>query len=575
MEMINVKKLLFFIACIVCLTFNVKASDDYTVFDSDIKNGFQCTYKLTAPYKINTARDTEISEAERNGKVMINQIEQLQIGIYELDKAYQSQAPGRSPKTLIEEGQGAVIISVKKYNDDYFTAHPVFAFKKKKEDFKKEVYKSVEKVDTVDYYQYNEGDGNYIQLHFGDADNYGIGLHGYLQDFVHSGYSCPPIISVERVSSGTFRLHASSQSQATNRNDATYELIDSRKNVESPIVLELPKDGAACQFKNPYIKSCKTLTLNYEDYYTKDTLQLRVEIGKLRHTTGHFSKTDLYYLYINSPDYGVAYRIYVPGQEDDLITTLNNVGYVIKKGDIDTLFADDFDMNRIAIASTPRGYTYGDNEMRASIIAYITYEDSTTFAENNDPEGVSYLVDAIMVGDTTEVREQLEYLIADYKKYKNDYDKCQEVLARRDELVKKYNNFKENMITPVDLDTIASYINRVSKYTCNNGSNSSSDPTKLTGILTCDALFGGEIQTLLSNVLKFIRYGGPLLMLLLTIVDLIKTATSGEEKDFKSVFTRFIKRFIAAALLFFITDIVKLLFLIVGLDYNCEIKVKK
>ena len=100
------------------------------------------------------------------------------------------------------------------------------------------------------------------------------------------------------------------------------------------------------------------------------------------------------------------------------------------------------------------------------------------------------------------------------------------------------------------------------------------DAAQLTGVLECNALFGGEIQKLLSNILSFIRYGGPLLMLLLTIVDLIKTATSGEEKDFKSVFTRFIKRFIAAALLFFITDIVKLLFLIVGLDYNCEIKVK-
>ena len=90
---------------------------------------------------------------------------------------------------------------------------------------------------------------------------------------------------------------------------------------------------------------------------------------------------------------------------------------------------------------------------------------------------------------------------------------------------------------------------------------------QLDGDTTCSNIFGtnGEIKQILNNIMNFIKYGGPILMLLLTIVDLVKTATSGEDKDFKKVFQNFIKRFIAAALLFFIRDIIYLLFLIVGI----------
>lgn len=90
----------------------------------------------------------------------------------------------------------------------------------------------------------------------------------------------------------------------------------------------------------------------------------------------------------------------------------------------------------------------------------------------------------------------------------------------------------------------------------------------------CKALLGGEgspVLELVNTILKFVRYAGPILMAAFTIIDLIKTAVSGEKDELKKVFQRFLKRFIAAVLLFFLKDIVNLimgLFEIGGADCN-------
>lgn len=170
------------------------------------------------------------------------------------------------------------------------------------------------------------------------------------------------------------------------------------------------------------------------------------------------------------------------------------------------------------------------------------------------------------------------YYNIDYYKHQCDESKTQEELKKGYSLISEYEDIKEKYgkyITNAEGDDLVKKIQE-EKYECLNKDYNYdlSHISPLTGALTCNGLLGGpnsEIRKMLSNILKFIRYGGPILMLLLTIVDLIKTVTSGDEKDFKKVFQNFIKRFIAAALLFFINDIIRLIFLIVGLEYECVI----
>ena len=69
-----------------------------------------------------------------------------------------------------------------------------------------------------------------------------------------------------------------------------------------------------------------------------------------------------------------------------------------------------------------------------------------------------------------------------------------------------------------------------------------------------------EVQTLLKNILTLIKYAGPILVIVFTIIDLIKASVSGEAEELKKVSSRFVKRIIAAALLFFIPIIINIIF---------------
>lgn len=76
----------------------------------------------------------------------------------------------------------------------------------------------------------------------------------------------------------------------------------------------------------------------------------------------------------------------------------------------------------------------------------------------------------------------------------------------------------------------------------------------------CNALLTPEVQELVRNILNLIKYAGPILVVVLTIFDLIKAALSGDAGELKKVSGRFIKRVIAAVLLFFIPIIIGLIF---------------
>ena len=191
----------------------------------------------------------------------------------------------------------------------------------------------------------------------------------------------------------------------------------------------------------------------------------------------------------------------------------------------------------------------------------------------------SYATD-IEIQEIIEKMRAARRQIDDYS-YDCDKKKSKEAIEKSLQLVDEYKTLKllqSGTYTNAEGDKLAKDLEG-SEVKCINNNTSSKRSgsmfSPLTGALTCNTLFGAPgstVRTLISNILKFIKYGGPILMLLLTIVDLVSTVTSGEDKDFKKVFNNFIKRFIAAALLFFINDIIKLLFLIVGLEYNCIIE---
>lgn len=183
----------------------------------------------------------------------------------------------------------------------------------------------------------------------------------------------------------------------------------------------------------------------------------------------------------------------------------------------------------------------------------------------------------------TRLKELVEKMKAVYNNIANNNYQCEEIKEGYN-LRLEYNGLKEILGNKGDYSKGDEYADLIyeANFECLYKKDDeyfgyiapADDPLFLKGALTCNGLLGApnsEIRKMLSNILKFIRYGGPILMLLLTIVDLIKTVTSGDEKDFKKVFQNFIKRFIAAALLFFINDIIRLIFLIVGLEYECVI----
>ena len=76
----------------------------------------------------------------------------------------------------------------------------------------------------------------------------------------------------------------------------------------------------------------------------------------------------------------------------------------------------------------------------------------------------------------------------------------------------------------------------------------------------------------LQNVLDLVKYGGPILVAIFTIIDLIKASLSGEKDDMKKATNKFGKRLIAAILLFFIPLIVDLIFKFVGISGNCSFR---
>ncbi len=96
------------------------------------------------------------------------------------------------------------------------------------------------------------------------------------------------------------------------------------------------------------------------------------------------------------------------------------------------------------------------------------------------------------------------------------------------------------------------------------GVNPSNDPN-------CYGLLGVQMTKIVNNIFTFVQFAGPILVVVLTIVDFIKAAATGTQDEIKKSSQRFMKRVIAAMALFFVPLICSLFFDLAGITVpeNC------
>ena len=82
---------------------------------------------------------------------------------------------------------------------------------------------------------------------------------------------------------------------------------------------------------------------------------------------------------------------------------------------------------------------------------------------------------------------------------------------------------------------------------------------------SCEGILDEETTEFIKKLLTFVRYGGVIIALLLSTLDLIKAVSSGSQEDLTKAMKRFGKRMIFAALLFFVALIVGILLDIFGI----------
>lgn len=81
----------------------------------------------------------------------------------------------------------------------------------------------------------------------------------------------------------------------------------------------------------------------------------------------------------------------------------------------------------------------------------------------------------------------------------------------------------------------------------------------------CNSILGDDMSKIIDNIFKTIQYAGPILVIVLTALDMLKAVTSGEQDQMKKASNKFVKRLIAAMLLFFVPLLCNLVFDVVGI----------
>ena len=82
---------------------------------------------------------------------------------------------------------------------------------------------------------------------------------------------------------------------------------------------------------------------------------------------------------------------------------------------------------------------------------------------------------------------------------------------------------------------------------------------------------GEDLTALLKDALRLMQIAGPILVIIMTIIDLIKATATGGKDDLSKVGKKTVKRLIYAVLLFLIPTILNWVFSIFGVYGVCGI----
>ena len=90
-----------------------------------------------------------------------------------------------------------------------------------------------------------------------------------------------------------------------------------------------------------------------------------------------------------------------------------------------------------------------------------------------------------------------------------------------------------------------------------------------TGTAACKGLFGDTLTGLVQDALDLMKIAGPILVIVMTIIDLIKAVASGGKDDLSKLGTKTLKRLIYAVLLFVIPSLLDWLFSLFSIYGTC------
>ena len=91
------------------------------------------------------------------------------------------------------------------------------------------------------------------------------------------------------------------------------------------------------------------------------------------------------------------------------------------------------------------------------------------------------------------------------------------------------------------------------------------------GVKLCKGILGEDLTALLKDALRLMQIAGPILVIIMTIIDLIKDTATGGKDDLSKVGKKTVKRLIYAVLLFLIPTILNWVFSIFGVYGVCGI----
>jgi len=196
---------------------------------------------------------------------------------------------------------------------------------------------------------------------------------------------------------------------------------------------------------------------------------------------------------------------------------------------------------------------------KTKVFDYYEIKSGNTVAFLNN-----YMDDQRAKGITYDLSNNKEFVNAYDKKVKDMFFVIKSKLSNGEITNSEYEKLLSCSLTfngssPVPVVPDATPENGGQNSTENNGGQTSN------GNSECKSLLGG-LTPVVENILRTVQYAGPVLVGIFTIIDFVKAATSDDSANLtKKNSKKFVKRLVAAALLFFIPLLVNLIFGLVGI----------